>query len=73
MAALGCFIARSGEKALSFFKLMKRTGKFEWTPEADKAFAELKRGSSRGRSCFTSRPSRGATHGIFTDRAALSE
>jgi hypothetical protein len=42
MAALGRFIA-SGEKALPFFKLMKRTGKFEWTPEADKAFAELKR------------------------------
>jgi hypothetical protein len=43
MAALGRFIARSGEKALPFFKLMKRTKKFEWTPEADKAFAELKR------------------------------
>jgi hypothetical protein len=43
MAALGRFIVRSGEKALPFFKLMKRTGKFEWTPEADKAFAELKR------------------------------
>jgi hypothetical protein len=43
MAALGRFIARSGEKALPFFKLMKRTGKFEWTPEADNAFAELKR------------------------------
>jgi hypothetical protein len=43
MAALGHFIARSGEKALPFFKLMKRTGKFEWTPEADKAFIELKR------------------------------
>jgi ribonuclease HI len=43
MAALGRFIARSGEKALPFFKLMKRTGKFEWTPEADMAFAELKR------------------------------
>jgi hypothetical protein len=43
MAALGCFIARSGEKALPFFKLMKCTRKFEWTPEADKAFAELKR------------------------------
>jgi hypothetical protein len=41
--SLGRFIARSGEKALPFFKLMKRTGKFEWTPEADKAFAELKR------------------------------
>jgi hypothetical protein len=43
MAALGRFIARSGEKALPFFKLMKRTEKFEWTLEADKAFAELKR------------------------------
>jgi hypothetical protein len=43
MAALGRFIARSGEKALPFFKLMKCTGKFEWTQEADKAFAELKR------------------------------
>jgi hypothetical protein len=43
MAALGHFIARSGEKALPFFKLMKRSGKFEWTPEADKAFAELKK------------------------------
>jgi hypothetical protein len=43
MAALGSFIARSGEKALPFFKLMKCTGKFEWTPEANKAFAELKR------------------------------
>jgi hypothetical protein len=43
MAALGRFIARSGEKALPFFKLMKHTRKFEWTPEANKAFAELKR------------------------------
>jgi hypothetical protein len=43
MEALGRFIARSGEKALPFFKLMKRIGKFEWTPEADKALTELKR------------------------------
>jgi hypothetical protein len=43
MAALGSFIARSREKALPFFKLMKRTGKFERTLEADKAFTELKR------------------------------
>jgi hypothetical protein len=28
MAGLGRFIARSREKALPFFKLMKRTGKF---------------------------------------------
>jgi hypothetical protein len=33
MVALGRFTARSGEKALPFFKLMKRTGKFEWTPD----------------------------------------
>jgi hypothetical protein len=38
MAALRHFIARSREKALPFFKLIKRTGKFEWTPKADKAF-----------------------------------
>jgi hypothetical protein len=43
MAALGRFITRGGEKALPVFKIMKHTGKFEWTPEADKAFAELKR------------------------------
>jgi hypothetical protein len=43
MAALGRFIARSGEKALPFFKLMKCTGKFEWTSKADKDFTELKR------------------------------
>jgi hypothetical protein len=43
MAALGRFITRSREKAMPFFKLMKRTGKFKWTPEADKAFAELKK------------------------------
>jgi hypothetical protein len=43
MAALGCFIARSGEKALPFFMFMKRTGKFEWTLQADKAFTELRR------------------------------
>jgi hypothetical protein len=43
MAALGRFIARSGEKALPFFKPMKRTGKFKWTLKADKAFVELKR------------------------------
>jgi hypothetical protein len=36
MATLGRFIARSGEKALPFFKLRKRTRKFEWTPEANK-------------------------------------
>jgi hypothetical protein len=43
MAALGHFIARSKEKALPFCKIMKCSDKFEWTPEADNAFVELKR------------------------------
>jgi hypothetical protein len=43
MEALGRFIVRSGEKAMPFFNLMKRTGKFEWTSEGEKAFTELKR------------------------------
>jgi hypothetical protein len=56
MAALGRFIARSGEKALPFFKLMKCTKKFEWTPEADKAFAELKRYLTSPPIMVTTRP-----------------
>ena len=43
MAALGRFISRFGNKALPFFKIMKRTGPFKWTPEAAAAFEELKR------------------------------
>ena len=43
MAALGCFISRFGNKALPFFKIMKRSGTFKWTPEVATAFEELKR------------------------------
>ena len=43
MAALGRFIARLGEKALPFYKLLKKTDKFEWTEEAKIAFADLKK------------------------------
>ena len=32
-----------GERALPFFKLMKKKGPFEWTLEADQAFQDLKR------------------------------
>ena len=42
MASLGRFISKFGERALPFFKIMKKTGTFKWTPEADKAFEELK-------------------------------
>jgi hypothetical protein len=44
MAALSRFVARLGEKALPFYALMKKSDdKFEWTEEADTAFAQLKK------------------------------
>jgi hypothetical protein len=42
MAALSHFISRLEEKGLPFFKLLKVKEKFEWSEEADAAFAELK-------------------------------
>src|SRR5664279_2520031 len=43
LAALSRFIAKLGEKAPPFYKLLKKFDKFEWTPEAKAAFADLKR------------------------------
>jgi hypothetical protein len=44
VAALSRFVARLGEKALPFYALMKKSdNKFEWTEEADAAFAQLKK------------------------------
>jgi hypothetical protein len=44
IAALSQFVARLGEKALPFYALMKKLDdKFEWTEEADVAFAQLKK------------------------------
>ena len=43
MTSLGRFISKLGERALLFFKLMKKKGSFEWTPEADATFQDLKR------------------------------
>nr|ABA98939.1 transposon protein, putative, unclassified [Oryza sativa Japonica Group] len=42
MAALSRFISRLGEKALPLFKLLKRSGPFTWTEEAENALAQLK-------------------------------
>jgi hypothetical protein len=40
VTALSCFDARLGEKTLPFYALMKKSDdKFEWTEEADAAFA----------------------------------
>src|SRR4051812_45858234 len=43
IAALSRFISRMGEKALPFYQLLCKANKFEWTPEADDAFEDLKR------------------------------
>src|SRR3954464_3960486 len=43
IVALSRFISRMGEKALPFYQLLREVEKFEWTPEADDAFEDLKR------------------------------
>ena len=43
MAALSRFISRSAERALPFFKILKKTGPMKWTPEAEAALQDLKR------------------------------
>ena len=43
VTALGHFISKLGERALPFFKLMKKKGPFKWTEEDDKAFQDLKK------------------------------
>jgi hypothetical protein len=42
MTALSQFILWLGEKGFPFFKLFKTKEKFEWSEEANTAFAELK-------------------------------
>ena len=42
MTTLNQFISRLGEKGLPFFKLLKKSGKFEWIEEANIAFEKLK-------------------------------
>ena len=42
ITALGCFISRLGERALPFFKLLKKSGLVQWTPEAEEALQSLK-------------------------------
>nr|MCH9869552.1 reverse transcriptase family protein [Serratia marcescens] len=42
IAALGRFVARSGDKCLPFFKNLKKAKTYEWDDECDKAFEHLK-------------------------------
>jgi hypothetical protein len=43
LAMLSQFISRLTERALPFFKLLRKSGPFVWTHEAEKVFQELKR------------------------------
>jgi hypothetical protein len=40
---LSWFISRLAEQPLPFFKLLRKSGPFVWTGEAEEAFQELKR------------------------------
>jgi hypothetical protein len=42
LAALSRFISWLAERALPFFKLLRKSGPFSWTEEAERAFQELK-------------------------------
>jgi anthranilate/para-aminobenzoate synthase component I len=42
VAALSRFISKSTERALPFFKVLKKAGPVEWTPKADAALQDLK-------------------------------
>ena len=43
VTALGRFVSRLGERALPFFKLLKKSGPVKWTPEAEAALQDLKK------------------------------
>src|SRR3954464_15906420 len=43
LAALSHFISRLGEHTLPFYQLLRKGEKFEWTEEARKSFADLKK------------------------------
>jgi hypothetical protein len=42
LAALSRFISRLAERALPFFKLLRKSGPFSWSEEVEQAFQELK-------------------------------
>ena len=43
VAALSRFISKYAERALPFFKVLKKAGPVKWTPEAEAALQDLKR------------------------------
>jgi hypothetical protein len=42
LAALSRFISRLGERGLPMYRLLRKTERFTWTPEAEEALGNLK-------------------------------
>ncbi|KAL2228606.1 UNVERIFIED_CONTAM: Retrovirus-related Pol polyprotein from transposon 17.6 [Sesamum indicum] len=42
LASLNCFISKSSDRNLHFFKVLRKTKNFEWTDECERAFQDLK-------------------------------
>ena len=42
LAALSHFISRLGEKGLPLYRLLRKSERFSWTPEAEEALTKLK-------------------------------
>lgn len=47
------FVPRFSEKAFPLFQLLQKDRKFNWTPELDNAFEELKRAVANSPKCLT--------------------
>jgi len=47
MAALARFLAKSGDKGHPYFQCLQKNNKFQWTPDCEQAFTELKEYLSR--------------------------
>jgi len=57
MAALSRFLAKSGDKGHPYFQCLKKNEKFQWTPECEDSFLQLK--SYLSRPPVLSRPEKG--------------
>ena len=64
ITTLGRFISMLGERALPFFKLLKKSGPVEWTPEAEEAIHS----SATSPHCQSSWPQRRRRLCCYTSR-----
>ncbi|KAJ1704265.1 hypothetical protein LUZ63_004044 [Rhynchospora breviuscula] len=70
IAALNRFIARSGEVCKPFFQTIKKTKKFEWTPQCQNAFDQIK--SYLANPPIISRPIKGKPLHLYVGASAVA-